>query len=78
VGWRDDSFERTIRRALELGAGLQAIKEAVSNRAFAMALEMEGGNSGRAAKRLDVTERAVQMHRAEKRSFGRPGEPASA
>jgi transcriptional regulator with GAF, ATPase, and Fis domain len=62
--WRDGSFDRIIRRALALGIPLKAIGRAVEERAVEIAVSEEDGNLQRAARRLGVTDRALQLRRA--------------
>ena len=66
VDWRDDSFENSIRRALALGFGLKEIAAVAAETAIRLAVNAEEGRGRvkRAAQRLGVTERALQMHRA--------------
>jgi transcriptional regulator with GAF, ATPase, and Fis domain len=65
--WRDGAFERAIGRAVALGAGLKEITQAASDTAIRAAQGEEDGNLRRAASRLGVTERALQMRRATQR-----------
>ena len=65
--WRDESFQNAIRRALAAGAGLQDIKELTVEAAIAIALRDAVGNNHRAAQKLGVTDRALQMRRASRR-----------
>lgn len=67
-GWKGLAFDQAIRTALEFGVGLHEIKEAAGSRALALAIEMEEGSTRGAATRLSVTERTIQMHRAERRA----------
>ena len=62
--WRDDAFKCSIRRALALGLGLKEISGQTAELAIQTALEDEAGNLQRAARRLGVTDRALQMRRA--------------
>ncbi len=61
--WRDDAFERAISRALALGMGLREIKQAAEDTAIQIALDNEKGTGckSRAAKRLGVTDRTLQI-----------------
>jgi transcriptional regulator with GAF, ATPase, and Fis domain len=68
-GWRDASFEQSIRRALLSKASLREIRHAAEDTAIFLALGDEEGNLQRAAKRLGLTDRALQMRRAEQRQF---------
>jgi transcriptional regulator with GAF, ATPase, and Fis domain len=65
--WRDGTFERAIGRAVALGAGLKEIQQAVSDTAIQIAIGEESENLQRAARRLGVTPRALQMRRATQR-----------
>ena len=69
VGWEDGQFERAIRHALDFGAGLKEISRAAAETAIRIALEQEECNVHRAAVRLGLTDRAVQMRRASSRQF---------
>jgi len=62
--WCDDSFERCIRRGLGLGVTLRDISTAATETAIRIALAEESGNLQRAARRLGVTDRALQLRRA--------------
>lgn len=62
--WRDDRFEQAIRHAIDMNAGLKEIGQAALEAAIRIALEIEHGNLQRAAQRLGVTARALQMRRA--------------
>ena len=66
-GWPDRSFESAIRGAVEMGIGLKEIGQSAADVATRVALEQEGGNMQRAAKRLGVTDRALQIRRANRR-----------
>lgn len=65
--WLDSHFERVIQRAVLFGAGLEEIGRAAKNTAIRIATEEEEGNLQRAARRLGVTERALQLRRAKSR-----------
>jgi transcriptional regulator with GAF, ATPase, and Fis domain len=67
VQWRDDSFERSIRRAVSLGVGLKEIGHAAEETAIRIAVTDEDGNLQRAARKLGVTDRTLQMRRAARR-----------
>lgn len=62
--WRDQPFEQSIQRALLLGTGLKEIGRAAEEIAIRIALDNEEGNLRRAARKLYVTERALQIRRA--------------
>jgi hypothetical protein len=65
--WRDAAFERAIRHAVALGLGLKEISQAAADAAMGIAVDDEKGNLQRAAARLGVTDRALQMRRAAQR-----------
>jgi transcriptional regulator with GAF, ATPase, and Fis domain len=65
--WRDEHFENSIQRALLWGVGLKEIGRAAEDVAIKKALDREDGNLRRAASRLEVTERALQIRRAARR-----------
>ena len=65
--WRDARFEQAIRHALTLGEGLKEISHAATETAIRIALGDEEGNLQRAARKLGVTDRALQMRRANRR-----------
>jgi transcriptional regulator with GAF, ATPase, and Fis domain len=58
------SFEDAVGRALERGIGLREISRFATDAAIRLAIEGERGNLQRAAKRLGVTDRALQLRRA--------------
>ena len=65
-GW-DAAFRRAIGRALAEGLGLVDIGRAARDMAVALALETEAGDTHRAARRLGVSERAIQLRKAQVR-----------
>ncbi len=64
AGWADGDLDLPVRRALLAGAGLKEIGRLASDIAIRIALEDAGGNLQQAARRLQVTDRALQMRRA--------------
>jgi transcriptional regulator with GAF, ATPase, and Fis domain len=62
-----DGFEGAIRQALGRGMSLKEIGNVATDAAVRLAIETEGGNLRRAAERLGVTDRALQMRRAARR-----------
>jgi transcriptional regulator with GAF, ATPase, and Fis domain len=66
--WPDPGFEGAIRHAVELGIGLKEIGQVAADLATQVVLEQEGGNLQRAALRLGVTDRALQIRRANRRA----------
>jgi transcriptional regulator with GAF, ATPase, and Fis domain len=65
--WPESSFRAAVRAAVELGIGMKDIGQRATDLAVEMALECEGGNLQRAAARLGVTDRALQIRRASQR-----------
>lgn len=64
LAWPDERLERSIADAIALGASLKEISTATTAAAIRIAVQSERGNLQRAAKRLGVTDRALQMRRA--------------
>jgi transcriptional regulator with GAF, ATPase, and Fis domain len=62
--WPDASFEDAIRRALALDVGLKEISSAAAETAIRLAVSAANGNLQCAARKLGVTDRALQMRRA--------------
>lgn len=62
--WPDEDLEKTIANAITLGAGLKEISQSAAEAAIRIAIQSENGNLQRAAKKLGVTDRALQMRRA--------------
>ncbi len=65
--WPDNDFLGAIKHAVNLGIGLKEISQAAADLAMQVGLEQEDGNLQRAAKRLGVTDRALQMRKANRR-----------
>ncbi len=65
--WREGPFEHAIRAAIGRGAGLKDIGRAAEDIAVRMVVDDEEGNLQRAASRLGVTDRALQLRRATRR-----------
>ncbi len=72
--WQDEAFERAVRRAVAAGTSLHDITRAAGELAVRVALQAEG-SLPRAARRLGVTDRALQLRRAARRQqlAGPPG-----
>jgi transcriptional regulator with GAF, ATPase, and Fis domain len=70
--WRDRQFEQAIWRAVSLGVSLKEIGNAATETAIRVAVEGEGGNLQRAAQKLGVTDRALQLRRALRRGEAKP------
>ena len=62
--WAEPGFLLALQRALDQGIALKEIGRAVTNEAIRMSIAQENGNLQRAARRLGVTDRALQMRRA--------------
>jgi len=65
--WHEDTLEQPIRRALMQGVGLKAISRIAEDAAIRIAVAEAGGNLQRAAQRLGVTDRTLQLRRAARR-----------
>jgi transcriptional regulator with GAF, ATPase, and Fis domain len=61
--WPDSCFANAIRHAVDMGMGLGRITQAAGDMAIQMVLEQEHDNNQRAAARLGVTDRALQLRR---------------
>jgi DNA-binding NtrC family response regulator len=68
--WPDAELERSIANALAVGASLKEITQAATEAAIRIAVQSEKNNLQRAAGKLGITDRALQMRRA----AGRLGE----
>jgi transcriptional regulator with GAF, ATPase, and Fis domain len=68
--WEDGEFETSIRRALAQGVGLKEIGRLASETAIRLVVADEAGNLQRAAQRLGVTDRALQLRKAQVRGNG--------
>jgi transcriptional regulator with GAF, ATPase, and Fis domain len=62
--WPDERFEESIAHAIMLRASLKEISQVATRSAIRLAVVAERGNLQRAAQRLGITDRAVQMRRA--------------
>ncbi|MBI5548275.1 MAG: sigma-54-dependent Fis family transcriptional regulator [Deltaproteobacteria bacterium] len=67
-GWQDGSFAAAIQRALLCGASLKELGRVTSETAIRLAVAAEEGNLQRAARRLGVTDRALQLRRAQQQT----------
>ncbi|NYE60369.1 transcriptional regulator with GAF, ATPase, and Fis domain [Duganella sp. 1224] len=61
--WPDHGFTETIRHALAMGVSLPQLAHTAADVAIQLVLEQEDHNNQRAAARLGVTDRALQMRR---------------
>lgn len=64
--WNSSITENVIYKAIASGQGLKEIRRAVEDNVIRVALQYEKGNLKRAAKRLGVTDRTLQMRRSVK------------
>jgi transcriptional regulator with GAF, ATPase, and Fis domain len=64
----DTQFYNAVRRALAMGLDLKKINQYTKDTAIAIAVDQEKGNLQKAALKLGVTDRTLQMHRAAKRA----------
>jgi len=64
--WPGEDLERAIADAVTMGVGLKEISQVTAETAIRIAVQSENGNLQRAARRLGVTDRALQLRRAEK------------
>jgi transcriptional regulator with PAS, ATPase and Fis domain len=62
MDWRDEGFDRAIRVAVARGVTLREIGRAAADSAIRVAFDQTGSLQG-AARRLGVTDRALQMRR---------------
>jgi transcriptional regulator with GAF, ATPase, and Fis domain len=75
--WSNGQLEKAVRQALMFNAGLKDIRRAAETIAINLAVQEEKGNLQRAARRLGVTDRALQLRRAaDKQRANREGRPA--
>jgi transcriptional regulator with GAF, ATPase, and Fis domain len=66
--WCDATFERALRRALNTGSGIRDIRRVTEDTAIRIAMYDAQGNLRRAAQQLGVTDRALQLRRAQRRN----------
>ncbi|NWG76425.1 MAG: sigma-54-dependent Fis family transcriptional regulator, partial [Rubrivivax sp.] len=64
LDWCDPAFDHAMRRALYLGLGLKEVRKTITEKLIRIAVAEEQGNIQRAARRLGVTPRALQIRRA--------------
>jgi transcriptional regulator with GAF, ATPase, and Fis domain len=75
--WCIPEFERSIAQALSIGFGLKEISQAAADAATRIAMRQGNGNLRDAARRLGVTDRALQMRRAARRQHSDRDDQAS-
>jgi transcriptional regulator with GAF, ATPase, and Fis domain len=64
LAWPNERFKKSISEAVLLGTSLRQITQTTTETAIRAAMESENGNTRRAAMRLGITDRAIQMRRA--------------
>jgi transcriptional regulator with GAF, ATPase, and Fis domain len=64
--WQDRWLRPAVHNGLETGATLDDIRRAAVEIAIELTIDREHGNLQRAAKRLGVTDRALQLRRAQR------------
>ncbi len=69
--WPDAGFEASIAMAVKSGATLHEIRHLAADVAIRLTIQCEDGNLRGAAKRLGITDRALQMRRAAERDSER-------
>jgi transcriptional regulator with GAF, ATPase, and Fis domain len=65
--WLENDFKNAIRMALANGVSLKDIKRIAAETAMDIAIEESNSNLQVAAKRLDISDRVVQLHQANRR-----------
>jgi hypothetical protein len=63
AAWPDRGFEDALRHAIQLGIPLARITQGAGDLAIQLVLAQEDDNNQRAAARLGVTDRALQIRR---------------
>jgi transcriptional regulator with GAF, ATPase, and Fis domain len=69
--WNRDELETAVRKAVASGLGIKEIERTAGELAESIVIEAEQGNLQKAAARLGITDRALQMRRAARRTNGR-------
>jgi transcriptional regulator with GAF, ATPase, and Fis domain len=62
--WPDEKLEQSLADAVALGTSLKEIGQITTQVAIRIAVQSENGNLQRAARRLGITDRALQMRKA--------------
>jgi transcriptional regulator with GAF, ATPase, and Fis domain len=62
--WETGQLDQAVAQAIAMGTGLRGIAQATTDAAIRIAVQSEKGNLQKAAKRLGVTDRALQMRKA--------------
>jgi transcriptional regulator with GAF, ATPase, and Fis domain len=71
--WCDNGFQRSIGKAVAMGVGLKEIGRIAEDLAVQLAISAENGSLQNAARRLGVTDRALQLRRASGRGANGTG-----
>jgi transcriptional regulator with GAF, ATPase, and Fis domain len=75
--WSEAGLETAVRSAIASGVSLKEIERTAGELAERIVIEQEQGNLQRAAIRLGVTDRALQMRRAARRPNGNGSGPSA-
>jgi transcriptional regulator with GAF, ATPase, and Fis domain len=70
--WCDEAFHRSIGKAVAMGTNLKEIGRIAEDVAVQFAVSSENGSLQNAARRLGVTDRALQLRRASARKLESP------
>lgn len=68
--WNREELETAVRKAVASGLGIKEIERTAGELAERIVIEAEQGNLQKAAARLGITDRALQMRRAARRTNG--------
>ena len=68
--WPNPQLEKSIAEALAMGTSLKEMSQMATETAIRIAVQSEEGNLQRAARRLGITDRALQIRRAAARGSG--------
>jgi DNA-binding NtrC family response regulator len=71
--WQVEGLETSVRSAVAAGLSLKEIEHLAGELAERFAIDQEEGNLQRAAAKLGVTDRALQLRRAGRRRSGNGG-----
>ena len=69
--WKCDLFKQSIGKALSKGIGLKQISKETADMAVQMALDLTEGNTPAAARILGISDRALQLRKANDRTNGK-------
>jgi transcriptional regulator with GAF, ATPase, and Fis domain len=69
-GWPNQQLEQSIADAIAMGTSLKEMSQMATETAIRIAVQSEEGNLQRAARRLGITDRALQIRRAAAKGSG--------